>query len=279
MSSSAPCAPSNRMRCPDCRFSFSTFQTGCGVRQDLRRDLAQLRRQSLAVDRLEPRARGAARRGARAAGPTRGSSVAVVGQIRHAGPCAGRPCPRRPGRCRARWCRSWRRRRPPRARGRARRASAGSAACSRRSSASRGVISTPCSRDRSISSIRCPGVQHHAVADHAELAAAHDARGQQRQLEDLAVDDQRVARRCARPGSGRSRRPARRASRRSCLCPRRPTGRRPPPHWPCSFLSPVPRRRPREGGVAETAKGQAFRGGKPVRNGRESDTASTSTRR
>ncbi len=38
-----------------------------------------------------------------------------------------------------------------------------------------------------------PRVEHDAVADDAELAGAHDARGQQRQLVDLAVDDQRVA--------------------------------------------------------------------------------------
>ena len=37
-----------------------------------------------------------------------------------------------------------------------------------------------------------PGVQHHAVADHAQLAAAHHARGQRVQLVDLAVDHQRV---------------------------------------------------------------------------------------
>ena len=37
-----------------------------------------------------------------------------------------------------------------------------------------------------------PGVEHHAVADDAELARPHDARGQQRQLVDRAVDDQRM---------------------------------------------------------------------------------------
>ena len=35
------------------------------------------------------------------------------------------------------------------------------------------------------------GVEHHAVADHRQFAGAHDARRQQRQLEHLAVDDQR----------------------------------------------------------------------------------------
>ena len=37
-----------------------------------------------------------------------------------------------------------------------------------------------------------PGVQHHTVADHGQLATAHDARGQQAQLEYLAVNNQRV---------------------------------------------------------------------------------------
>ena len=38
-----------------------------------------------------------------------------------------------------------------------------------------------------------PGIDHHAVADDAELAGAHDARGQQRQLVGLVADHQRVA--------------------------------------------------------------------------------------
>ena len=39
-----------------------------------------------------------------------------------------------------------------------------------------------------------PGIQHHAIADDAQLAAAHDAAGQKRQLVDHAVDDKRMAR-------------------------------------------------------------------------------------
>ena len=39
-----------------------------------------------------------------------------------------------------------------------------------------------------------PRVQHHAVADDRQFAAAHDARRQKRKLVDIAVDDQRVAR-------------------------------------------------------------------------------------
>ena len=38
-----------------------------------------------------------------------------------------------------------------------------------------------------------PGIEHHAVADDAELARAHHARGQQRQLVGLVADDERVA--------------------------------------------------------------------------------------
>ena len=37
------------------------------------------------------------------------------------------------------------------------------------------------------------GVEHDAVADHRQLARPHDARGQQRELEDLLADDERVA--------------------------------------------------------------------------------------
>ena len=37
------------------------------------------------------------------------------------------------------------------------------------------------------------GIEHDAVADHRELARAHDARRKQRELEHLAVDDQRMA--------------------------------------------------------------------------------------
>ena len=37
------------------------------------------------------------------------------------------------------------------------------------------------------------GIEHHAVADHRELARADDAGGKQRELEHLAVDHQRMA--------------------------------------------------------------------------------------
>ncbi len=38
----------------------------------------------------------------------------------------------------------------------------------------------------------CPGIDDDAVADDAELARTHDARRQQRQLEGLVADDERV---------------------------------------------------------------------------------------
>ena len=39
-----------------------------------------------------------------------------------------------------------------------------------------------------------PGIDHHAVADDRQLATAHDARRQERQLVDRVADDQRMAR-------------------------------------------------------------------------------------
>ena len=55
----------------------------------------------------------------------RGEALAV--EQAAAGSPGAPPCPRRPGRCRGRWCRSCRRPSPPRARDRARRDTAGSA--------------------------------------------------------------------------------------------------------------------------------------------------------
>ena len=104
----------------------------------------------------------------------------------------GRPCPRRPGRCRGRWCRSSRRRAPPRAPGRAR-------ACSGRISVTfsamrsvAGDTRSPCAAHLVDLGQQRLGIDHHAVADDAELAA-HHAGGQQRQLVGLVADHQRVA--------------------------------------------------------------------------------------
>ena len=56
-----------------------------------------------------------------------------------------------------------------------------------------GVTSTPCAAQ--FCHFRDEGmrVEDHAIADDRQLAAAHDAGRQQRQLVDLAVDDQRMA--------------------------------------------------------------------------------------
>ena len=102
------------------------------------------------------------------------------------------PCPHTPGRCRARWCRSCARPAPPRARGPARRCSGRISAAL---SAMRSVLRRdpqPLRRDPVDLGQQRLGVDHHAVADDAELAA-HQARGQQRQLVGLVADHQRMA--------------------------------------------------------------------------------------
>ena len=58
-----------------------------------------------------------------------------------------------------------------------------------------------------------------------QLARVEDPRRDQVELERLARRGRSCARRCCRPGSARRRRRARRAGRRPCPCPRRPTGR------------------------------------------------------
>jgi hypothetical protein len=70
-----------------------------------------------------------------------------------------------------------------------------------------------------------PGIEHDAVADHRERAA----RRCRRAAATICRSGCRrpaCGRHCARPGSARRRRRGWRASRRSCPCPRRPTGRR-----------------------------------------------------
>ena len=65
-----------------------------------------------------------------------------------------------------------------------------------------GVVGDPQGGGRDVHTLRLdpldlvdevPGIDHDAVADHRELAAADHARGQQRQLVGHAVDDERVA--------------------------------------------------------------------------------------
>ena len=74
-----------------------------------------------------------------------------VGEVHQRGWPGGRPCPRRPGRCRASSCRSWCRRCRFRAARRVRGGGTGSAWRCRRRADCRGVIATPCSRSRSTS--------------------------------------------------------------------------------------------------------------------------------
>ena len=143
------------------------------------------------------RSRGAARCGGSAA---RGSWPAGR-RGRRGRRCGWRgapPCPRRPGRCRGRWCRSCR---CPGCcpRGRVSRARS-SSPCSGRIraafSAMRRVsvpIATPWRAQALDLLEQRPGIDHDAVADQRELALADHARRQQRQLVGGAVDDQRVA--------------------------------------------------------------------------------------
>ncbi len=55
------------------------------------------------------------------------------------------------------------------------------------------VTATPCASMRAISSISAHGSTNDAVADHRQLARTHDARRQQRELERLVADDERMA--------------------------------------------------------------------------------------
>ena len=108
------------------------------------------------------------------------------------------PCPRRPGRCRGRWCRSCRcpgccPRGPARAPGRARRAAAGSGRRSRRCAGSRSRSRRPGARRRSISSSSAQGSTTTPLPISDSLPVRDHARGQQRQLVGGAVDDQGVA--------------------------------------------------------------------------------------
>ena len=114
------------------------------------------------------------------------------GRGRRRGSRGGRPCPHRPGRCRAGSCRSCPR--PTRPRASASRSRwigriSGQVSAIIRTS---GVTSTPCARDLLDLGLQRPRIEHHAIADHRRRAA-HDARRQQRELVGLVADDERVA--------------------------------------------------------------------------------------
>ena len=109
-----------------------------------------------------------------------------VGQVADPDRAAGRPCPRRPGRCRGRWCRSCRCRCCSPAR-----ALAGTVELAVQRQDQGRVLGDPqavradrdaLAADRLDLVEQRPGVDHDAVADDRELALAHDARGQQASL-------------------------------------------------------------------------------------------------
>ncbi len=102
------------------------------------------------------------------------------------------PCPHRPGRCRARWCRSCGRPAPPPAPGPAPDASAGSAWRSRRCAAMSGVTSMPCALTFSISASSASGSTTTPLPMMPSLPRTRPG-GQQRQLVGLVADHQRVA--------------------------------------------------------------------------------------
>ena len=101
--------------------------------------------------------------------------------------------------------------------------------------------STPCFAILSISLDERPRIDDDAVADHRELALAHHAGGQQRQLVGDAVDDERVAGIVAALEAHHDVGALARASRRSCPCLRRPIGSRRPRHSPRPVSSEIRR--------------------------------------
>ena len=181
-------------------------------------------RSRCAVDRRFLEARRAARRGARTGGRAAGRDRRG-GRGRRRGSRGGRPCPHRPGRCRAASCRSCRRPTRPRASAsRSRWMGRISGQVSATISTS-GVTSTPCSRDALDLGLERPRVEHHAVADHRRRAA-DDARSGAATTCRSGRRRPACGRHCGRPGSARPCRRGWPASRRSCPCPRRPTARR-----------------------------------------------------
>ena len=115
-----------------------------------------------------------------------------VDQIHDADGAAARPCPHRPGRCRAWWCRSHSTpapasRRPSKlaVQRQDQRGIVGDAQILARDADAGGAQRADFLRQR-------PGVDDDAIADHRQLALPHDARGQQRKLVGDAVDDERM---------------------------------------------------------------------------------------
>ena len=220
------------MRLPSRRLRVEQRPHRVHVRQHARRDVRQLVADRLARS-ISGNAKPAPQRVVMGQQPF---DLAVERRRGRRGPSggwrAGRPCPRRPGRCRGGSCRCV----SPRL---ADSRMASSSRCSDR-------ISVTFSAIRRLSGVTVDAlrrelvdlfdqrvrVEHDAVADDRQLAGPHDAGRQQRQLVGRCRRSPACGRRYGRPGSGRRCRPARTASRRSCPCPRRPTGSRPRPRSP-----------------------------------------------
>ena len=187
MSRSAPCAPSNRIRWPARRRSCRTFQAGA-AKGRIRGAIRSARPAAPCGPPWPCPGRGAARRGAPAPGPP--ASPAWRGRRgRRPAPRGGRPCPRS-------GADSATGRPDPGDRGLR---LAGTVQLAVDGQDQRRVLGDHQRVGRDLNALgadrldlvqQVPRVQHHAVADHRQLAAAHHARGQRVQLVGRAVDDQ-----------------------------------------------------------------------------------------
>ena len=157
------------------------------------------------------RARASRRSGRDRAGPAGGSRGA-------------RPCPRTPDRCRGRSCRSSSSPRAALARLVERDVVRQDQRAGGRDAAGGRARATPAPSSSSISVEQRVRRQHDAVADVAGDVRAQDARRDQVKHGLLAADDERVAGVVAALEAHDALRAGRSASRRSCPCPRRPTG-------------------------------------------------------
>ena len=198
---------------------------------DLGGDLLQFGDEFVRVDFAGARGLYGARCGARG-GSRLWLSVSRDRRGRSRAARGGRLCLRKRGRCRAWWCRS-----------------------SCRNSTSRGCVSSSpwsgrisgafSATSRFVLSIvrpwrlhaldlgdQRPWIDDDAVADDRAFVRARDAGRQQREFVRLAVDDERVARVVAALEAHHDIGALATASRRSCLCLRRPTGRRSPQRLP-----------------------------------------------
>ena len=173
------------------RASSRSRHTGLGEGQDEVGDFGEVVVQPLAVDRRLAEA-GAERVVVRAQAVEQRVRGRRAGRGRRRGSRGGRPCPRRPGRCRAAWCRSCPR---PTASSRSASRSRWIGRISGQVSAiisTSGVTSTPCSRMRSTSAFSAHGSSTTPlpITDGVPRTMPD---GQQRELVGLVADDERVA--------------------------------------------------------------------------------------